>query len=344
MKRNVDTPLPPFEFYCQAPPGSTGWCANKVESHKEALTRLNEVKDMSSSEIKRVLHQRQVPMNDSEDKASLVRKMIVTDQKKGKRTANIVTHTDKSGVQNHVKVCSREAPGAALINRKCGHGSSSPTMIRDSPAYIQKCKVLNKLISSFASQVDPSQIGIQQAIFGFWLENQQILKTDIEERFLPKTLWSRAVSAVIAEDGSREYAIMYVFCSLTTDRIIETLATSNKSRLTAADAALVLLQPAYHEAVVTIIAGESQLYMFMNRPDRRPCECMEYVATAAEIGFLRSKPMKVKTDIEHCAECNAALARPMICSLCKEVAYCGAMHQKQHWKVHKKECTGRQKT
>jgi hypothetical protein len=105
-----------------------------------------------------------------------------------------------------------------------------------------------------------------------------------------------------------------------------------------------LSEPELASALRAISAGVASLYAFMCRPERRLCECMAYVATAAEIGTLRDKEMKVSSkNIEHCAVCKAALAGPKVCALCKEVAYCGSAHQKEHWKIHKKTCTGRKK-
>ena len=66
---------------------------------------------------------------------------------------------------------------------------------------------------------------------------------------------------------------------------------------------------------------------------------MKYVAAAAEIG---NKASKVKTLVEHCGFCNAVLARQQVCALCKEVAHCGAHHQKTY-QVHKKQCKVRKK-
>lgn len=37
-----------------------------------------------------------------------------------------------------------------------------------------------------------------------------------------------------------------------------------------------------------------------------------------------------------CAICD--VEAPLKCTACKEVFYCGAEHQKKHWKVHKNVC------
>lgn len=39
---------------------------------------------------------------------------------------------------------------------------------------------------------------------------------------------------------------------------------------------------------------------------------------------------------EGCAVCQVPAKQ--FCSACKVVKYCGAEHQRQHWKQHKKEC------
>ena len=53
---------------------------------------------------------------------------------------------------------------------------------------------------------------------------------------------------------------------------------------------------------------------------------------------------EVSKDIEHSMLRTAARSNHEVCYLCKEVAYCGSVHQKEHWRIHKKKtCTVRKK-
>jgi len=90
-KHDVPVAVPAFEITCKSPPGSTGWCSNDIDSYKKALKRLDDAKSMAITDIQGILEERQVPWKDDEEKASLICKVIVTDKKKGKKTAHIVT-------------------------------------------------------------------------------------------------------------------------------------------------------------------------------------------------------------------------------------------------------------
>ncbi|EGD81806.1 hypothetical protein PTSG_02518 [Salpingoeca rosetta] len=55
---------------------------------------------------------------------------------------------------------------------------------------------------------------------------------------------------------------------------------------------------------------------------------------------FRSKfPIASARDAHVCAHCKRTLSRPLVCSGCREVAYCSGGCQRRHWAVHKQSCT-----
>mmetsp|Transcript_19782 Transcript_19782/g.52597 ORF Transcript_19782/g.52597 Transcript_19782/m.52597 type:complete len:144 (+) Transcript_19782:3-434(+) len=93
----------------------------------------------------------------------------------------------------------------------------------------------------------------------------------------------------------------------------------------------------------SISKGPNELAIFMHTTEQRKCECLIYVAAAAEIGVLHEgqrfeEGKKNCNEAKFCAKCQVFLANPKICSRCRQAAYCGADHQPQHWKDHKKSC------
>lgn len=96
------------EFYCMGPPSSCGccssWCNDAADDYKAAMIRLKELQGMSSTSLQEILTQRNVPYLSEEERSSLVRKCIVTDKAKGRKTHNIVTHTNTQGKDTHHKV------------------------------------------------------------------------------------------------------------------------------------------------------------------------------------------------------------------------------------------------
>jgi len=75
----------------------------------------------------------------------------------------------------------------------------------------------------------------------------------------------------------------------------------------------------HQEPLALVILRIGSLHIFMHRPDCRYCECMQDVATAAGIGRVSSRDMKIKTDRQHGAVCHAAQAKSKVYSLfCKK--------------------------
>ena len=294
---------------------------------------------MDLENIRNILKERKVSWRRDESKESLVCKVIVMDKKKGDVTCSIVTSTDVSGNEKHSRIKSREAPGAILRDRRCKHGAQRD--FDDSPSQRRKRKALGQLIVTMAQTHNYCN-----AIADFLVvDRQNELRDDIQERFIPGLLWASAVEAVIRREGAFEYSSMHIFAYLIIDKVIDRIASmSPTENLTKRDSFDVVNHPDIQNTLRKIMESEETLYLFMHRFERRHCGCMKFVAAAIESGSLRyEKEMEIKTDVEHCALCNVALARPQVSSACKEVAYCGAHHQSEHWKVHKRECKGRKK-
>jgi hypothetical protein len=351
-----------IQFYCQSPPGSLTWCDYSYEAHEAALERKRKIETLSIVAVQDILLERKIPFDPEEDsKESLVRKVIVTDQKKGKKTGHMVTHQHSdscgsgcSGSAHFVKT--RVAPGADYIDKRCQHGSQR--LFQDTADHTKKrdafrASMMDHNISILMYEKETIEFspGIHTSVFNvgcqnivhFWSSNyHELLMSDIEEQFIPRMHWRSAVSSSSSEEGGYKYARMHVAASVILSYMMTKLAL--KPRLEDCEILGFLDEPEIDSALQAISASPASLYAFMCRPGRRLCECMAYVATAAEIGTLRDKEMRVTTkNIEHCAVCKAALAGPKVCALCKEVAYCGSAHQKEHWTIHKKTCTGRKK-
>ena len=339
--KNKSENLPVFEITCKGPPGSIGWCSDEIGPYKKASKRLEELNMMDLENIRNILKERKVSWRRDESKESLVCKVIVMDKKKGDVTCNIVTHTDASGNETHARVKSREAPGAILRDRRCSHGAQ--WNVDDSPAQRRKRSAFGHLIPTMM-QTNNFDLH-RNAIVDFLVDRQDELRDDIQERFIPGLMWASAVEAVIKEEGSFGYSSMHIFAYLIIDKVIDRIASiSPTENLTKRDIVGVVNHPDIRNTLGKIMESEDTLYLFMHRFENRYCDCMKFVAAAIESGSLRhEKEMEIKVDVEHCALCNAALARPQVCSACKEVAYCGAHHQREHWKVHKRECKGRKK-
>lgn len=327
-----------FEITCKGPPGSTGWCSNEIGAYKKASKRLEELNKMNLENIQKILKERQVSWRSDEIKDSLVCKVIVTDKKKGDKKRNIVTRTDASGNETHVKVKSREAPGAILRDRRCNHGSQRA----DNSAQKRKRSAFAPIIMTMMQTAHNYNM-LHNAIADFLVDRQDELKDDIQERFIPGFLWGGAVESTITEEGGFQYAAMHIFAYLIIDSVIDRIASmSPTEKLAKRDVLDAFNRPDIRETLWKIMSSEDALYLFMHQFGKRYCDCMKFVVAAAEVGSLRlGQKMKVVVDVEHCALCNAALAQPLVCSGCKEVAYCDALHQREHWKVHKTECKGR---
>jgi hypothetical protein len=351
-----------IHFYCNSPPGSLTWCDHSYEAHEAALERKRNIETLSIVAVQDILLERKIPFDPENDsKESLVRKVIVTDQKKGKKSGHMVTHQHSdscgsgcSGSAHFVKT--RVAPGADYIDKRCQHGTQR--LFEDTADHTKKRDAVRASMEDHDISIlmyDRETIefspGIHTSVFKvgcaniihFWGSNyQELLKSDIEEQFIPRMHWSVAVHSSSSEEGGYKYARMHVAASTILTYMMAKL--ESKPRLEDFEMRGLLNEPELDSALQAISAGTASLYAFMCRPERRLCECMAYVGTASEIGTLRDKEMRVSTkNIEHCAVCKAALAGPKVCGLCKEVAYCGTVHQKEHWKIHKMTCTGRKK-
>ena len=136
------------KFLCQGPPGSTSFCNERYHEVVKARERLNEIKSLPVEELKQLLIQREVQFTDEEDTKSLVNKVVVTDTKKGRRVATIVTSReevkkdlntpgafaencctaencggcDKNFVTDEKLISSRAQPGTDLVDKRCKHG------------------------------------------------------------------------------------------------------------------------------------------------------------------------------------------------------------------------------
>ena len=69
---------------------------------------------------------------------------------------------------------------------------------------------------------------------------------------------------------------------------------------------------------------------------------LEYADLSQEVSSLRESLVKKEgtavSEVKNCALPGCKEAGVFRCMKCKKVSYCGQEHQKQHWKVHRKDC------
>lgn len=309
-------------FLCHPPPGASEFCVNEWDGYVAAKKRLDEIESMSVQEIKALLCDRGVPVSSGDDKQSLVRKVVVTDRKK------------KLGVDESL-LLSRTAPGSDIRDRLCRHGISTweYSNRHATGAYMYG------LVAALLSQQNWKP-GYEAAV-EHWRRDLDILRDDLAERSIARGMWSIGVTDATQEDCNHNYVLKLIAGSLIVNAMQDVIAET--SNFTNVDATRLLEQPSVRKALDTISAGKNEMFILMDHPDYRKCNCMAYLATAAEIGKTWRNKLKISKDIEHCALCKEALAAPKVCSACKEVAYCSVVHQREHWKTHKKTCSGRAK-
>lgn len=318
-------------FLCAAAPGRDDGCENEWEDCALAKKRWHKVQAMSVEELQALLRERHVPSDASDDHDSLVRKVLVTDAKKGRKRWSYAT----DGVQASLYE-TRLVPGALLRDRTCPHGSIEP-MLKES---------MGDLFMQYLVMVKTSS-DLCEASVSFWASRLPLLRGDLEKRTMARELWSLAVLDAIEAEGYYELIRIKVSGSMVIGALQDMLE-QQPSKASHSHAMRFLKSHARLQEFWTAAAnGPNALYAWMHRQDMRRCNCMAYVATAAELGLLRdkqcTKTQVEKVEIQHCALCDNTLIAPKVCSACKEVAYCNPSHQREHWKIHKKTCKGRVK-
>lgn len=364
---------PSVLFLCQGPPGSSGHCNDRHADVKRDRLRYLEIESLSSQEMCEILKDRGIPIDDAgDDRESLVKKVVVTDRKREKKVANVVTMTkslDTPGAfANHAcgdacgcessRVVSRAAPGANIIDAKCCHGCPFRYVCWDNRERAWKRSVMSDDFMQFSYGLfDMTEQQCQETFPGcpvspfinacnlsehFWFtEGQKALIADREEYFIPRMMWSVAVSACSEEDGTYKYGRLHAAMSLITSRMIDMY--KSKTNPQREDLLALMASETLVRQLKQMELGPNNLFLLMDSPELRKCDCMQYVAMAASLGTLRLKDSQVKEVKHRCALCKSPLSEPKFCSLCKEVAYCGEYHIKRHWKTHKRECKGRKK-
>jgi hypothetical protein len=334
-------------FLCSRP--SCDSCDQKWEDCQKANARLKEIQSMDSADLFDLLRKRSVPCEQDEENSDLVRKVVVTEVGKTKKTSHAVTDCDANGnVRSGFTVQSRAAPGADLVDMRCRHGgqwqfddSRDQKKMRDAIAssmYANDCSFYEDEkqdpVSVRGNSYSPFHLGCMRTI-EFWFKHQEILRLDVE-RFIASQFWCVAVNPT--ELGYGSYSRMAVTASLITDAMVTELQSKNV--LHERDLAGILQIPHVAKALGHIGRDDASLYEFMNSKENRKCDCMQYVAMSAHLGLLRAKSVKVKQGLKYwCANCEKGLGLPKTCSGCKSAHYCTKDCQREHWnKGHKKEC------
>lgn len=340
-----------IEAYCAGSPGTTSGCSNEYEAQEEGLKRLQEIENLSVADIQSILSERSVPFRvDSEEKDSLVRKLIVTDKEKGSKATHILTTKDAAGdIQSEQRAKSRLAPGYDVVDKRCKHGSIPHWEVSEDHRQLVS-EYITSTASGFQSEEEFVDLGggdlapaFDMALWcavGFWAERKDMLQLN-DLRDISKILWGAAVHASISETGETSYAVHTAAGAVIINAIIDVVAVN--PQLSDIDLAHEVFTNKHFKAKMKAAnSGVKSLFQFMHSPKQRKCDCMKYVVTATEIGMTgMTRPMQIsQRSTKHCNRCTRALAAPALCSLCKEVAYCGAECQREDWPQHKIVCRG----
>lgn len=277
-----------LKFLCELAPNSTYGCKNDWEAHHAAQKRLQDIELLSIAALQGVLRSRGVAHEQDEEKDSLVRKVVVTDQKKARKSEVYLRNT---------LISMRKAPGAELRGRQCLHGSVEPD---------DELLAAMELAFQYTTSVysDGSKFGDHVA---FWTRRLPKLRDELERRLIPRSLWGSAVSGAVEGEGQLDLCRLYVFGTFVTNALQDVL--EEQSTLKHQEANEALKEPiSFNGGVERNFSGQKELFRFMHRPDVRRCECMKYVVTAAEMGTLRDKPA-IFTDVDEvdlgrCALCD----------------------------------------
>eukprot|EP00187_Rhodella_violacea_P002965 CAMPEP_0174907094 /NCGR_PEP_ID=MMETSP0167-20121228/59544_1 /TAXON_ID=38298 /ORGANISM="Rhodella maculata, Strain CCMP736" /LENGTH=231 /DNA_ID=CAMNT_0016150489 /DNA_START=150 /DNA_END=845 /DNA_ORIENTATION=+ len=213
------------------------------------------------------------------------------------------------------RMTTRDAPVAILRDRRCRHGSKGLAV---------DARVIIAVYEAIPNRNQPQAGGILTLIDSC-VFLQELLRSDLNERFIPGGLWNHAVSKVSNEFCAYSDFFIAVMLWLLTVATMEILTL--QPRLGRMDPIRKLEESPFNEALNAFDESLYEIIKFMHRPDEKKCECLSYVATAVEIGTLGYGGVK-RSDIMECAVCEEGLTNPKVCSRCQKVAYCGVDHQK----------------
>jgi len=362
-----DPPRQTAWFLCCSSPGSNNGCDKKYEKYAAAQGRLQCIREMTLEDMRALLQERNVPISNAEenDKALLVRKIVVTENQGKKRDTlknTLTTFHHGKEKDSHV-VKARSQPGAEFLDSSCLHGAQ--WKLKDTPMQSMKRQLVVdffQLAGNFTLEylysnnnhttgsgvvISPLEASIATAatFFTETPERFKLLQSDMEERFVPKQLWSAAINGACEEEEGEDYICLTLCGAVIAHAILDALEAKQPPDLLNHTELFELFGPPsapLKTLLNDITSSPAKMYHFLDSSTKfRSCDCMQYVAAAAEMDALRHKPMRVKASKYRCACCKQVLVEPKLCSLCNEVAYCDQFCQKPHWKVHRKECTGR---
>ena len=362
----VDRPNQTANFYCSSSGTASTGCAKDHQQCSAAKDRLQSLQNLSAEDMRALLKQRNVSTTENDTHALLVRKLVVTENQgtKGDKQKHIVALCNEMGEVRECKtVIGRSQPGYYFLDRACRHGTHR--VMDDAPMQSMKRSLVNDYMFALSgyfndeylrsgndTQVAPGIVvtpldnATGVAVDFFIHPNRYTLfRSDTEERLVPKLLWTMAIAGSCDEDGSEDYTRMNLCGALIAHAILDVVESKHPQLPSESDLFQMFGPPRAPLRILLQQVTESptKMYQFMDNSKHRPCDCMQYVATAASMDLLRHKPMRVKSTKDRCAFCDAGLAKPKCCSLCQQVVYCDPICQRSHWKVHKKECSGRNK-
>jgi len=325
-------------FLCKPRPSTTSSFVGDYGEYVAAQTRLLTVEKLSVDALQVALRQRVVQFEARESKDSLVRKIMVTDPKVDKKSSEVL-HLGPGPLSAHadVRVTSQSAILAVLRNRLCKHGIDERKH-QSASEHRARRRVIDDSIERILLSMPRSSSIVLEKLFASrlknWLGQREVLQADFAKKTIPRMMWKTFVQKYVKNECDHLSNFLFLSHSMIISEIMDILI--QEPDLQEADILRELHRRLYF-TVSKISQGQKGLIIFMHSPDRRVCDCLAFVATAADVGVYRTTK-EIQREAKQCATCGEALANPKKCSRCHKVAYCNAQHQKQHWKEHKKSC------
>jgi len=140
-----------------------------------------------------------------------------------------------------------------------------------------------------------------------------VLEADLVEKTIPRMKWMDIVDRYTKAEQDHFSNFLELAHSMIISEIMDIILL--EPHMEEADILRELLKRLYI-TLASISRGPKVLWTFMHSPNRRVCECLAYVATAAEIGALRATE-EFQREAKHCTMCGQAVANQKICSRCQ---------------------------
>mmetsp|Transcript_17627 Transcript_17627/g.46911 ORF Transcript_17627/g.46911 Transcript_17627/m.46911 type:complete len:133 (-) Transcript_17627:265-663(-) len=119
-----------------------------------------------------------------------------------------------------------------------------------------------------------------------WIRYRELLLSDRTENVIPRVLWKMVVTLLVGRECIFNEQLVVLAQSLVIGEIMD-IRRRNPRREEKEILRVLRGRSLMIKKRATNSMGMKELIMFMHSPDRKKCDCLVYVATAAEIGILR---------------------------------------------------------